>query len=194
MAPLAAADKSVADRLRNYTTSQLVDESGERNWQKEQYYREEKNRSARAQRKPFRQWVDETLSGYETSQKPNFIWALVKRLRFPLKDFDEPGGHNMSDVGWKNLTDGQRDRILALAPTFIPTVTVIPTRSTRRARPIGTMSRAFPSCSICYKPARLGPLANLTRSGIRGHRPSSNIRSMLPYGRRGVAASPPTRL
>jgi hypothetical protein len=126
MAPLAAADKSVADRLRNYTTSQLVDESGERNWQKEQYYREEKNRSARAQRKPFRQWVDETLSGYETSQKPNFIWALVKRLRFPLKDFDEPGGHNMSDVGWKNLTDGQRDRILALAPTFIPTVTVNP--------------------------------------------------------------------
>src|SRR5690554_6417879 len=41
-----------------------------------------------------------------------------------MKDFDEPGGHNMSDVGWKNLTDSQRDRILALAPNFIPTVPV----------------------------------------------------------------------
>lgn len=126
MEPFAAGDKAVADRLRQYTTSQLVDESGERNWRKEQYYRDEKNKAARARRKPFRQWVDETLSGYETSQKPNFIWGLVKHLRNPVKDFDEPGGHNMSDVGWKNLTDGQHERILALAPSFISTVTVKP--------------------------------------------------------------------
>lgn len=127
MQPFAAADKAVADRLLHYTTSQLLEADGEDNWQKKQYYREEKAKVARAERKPFGQWVDEMLSEYETTQKPNFIWGLVKNLAHPVKDWDEPGGRNMSDVGWNHLTDEQRNRIVALAPGFIASVTVNPT-------------------------------------------------------------------
>lgn len=123
--PFAAADKAVADRLLHYTTSQLI-EHGEPNWQKDQYYRDEKTKVARAQRKPIRQLVDEMLTGYETTQQPNFIWGLVKHLAYPVKDWDEPGGHNMSDVGWKHLTGEQRQRIISLAPGFIASVTVNP--------------------------------------------------------------------
>lgn len=120
------ADPAIADRLRTYTTSSLVEKDGQPNWQKDQHYRDEKRNAERAQRKPFRQLIDELLTGYETTQKPNFVWGLVHRLTYPVKDPDDPGGNNLSDIGWKHLADEHRARMLALAPNFILSVTVNP--------------------------------------------------------------------
>ncbi len=154
--PFAAADKTIADRVRLYTTSQLVDSNGERNWQKEQYYRDEKAKAERAQRKTFRQWVDETMTGYETTRKPNFVWGLVKHLAYPMRDFGDSDSQNVSEIGWKCLTEEQRQRILAFGPDFISTVTVVPSEvydpgqtywSYLRELPCGTYVVAHFNCA-----------------------------------------------
>lgn len=122
----AEEDADADKRLLHFITSPLVDSDGNPNWKREHHYREEKRKAARAHRKTFRQQVDESISGYETTQKPNFIWGLVRRLTYPVKELDDEGFHNSGDVGWKHLSDEQRARVRALAPGFLASVTVSP--------------------------------------------------------------------
>lgn len=124
MTPFAEKDAAVAERLRLYTTSSLVEKDGTPNNIKADFERNEKREAQRAQRKPFRQVIDDLIGNYEATKQPNPIWGLVQRLSDPVREYDEPGGHNMSDVGWKNLTDEQRARMLAFAPDFLASVTV----------------------------------------------------------------------
>ena len=122
--PFAESSKAVAERLLQHTTCALFEANGEPNWQKAHFYREEKRKAERASRKPFRLLIEESLAGYETTEEPRFIWELVHRLNRPVMDPDEEGFHNSSDVGWKHLSDEHRARILAFAPTFLPSVAV----------------------------------------------------------------------
>lgn len=122
--PFAKADAAVADRLLLYTTSQLFEKNGEPNWQKGHHYGEEQRLAERAKRKPLKQRVDEALSGYEKTQKPNFIWGLVHLLNCMMREFDEENFPNSGEVAWKHLDDEQWARIRALAPGFLTSVTV----------------------------------------------------------------------
>lgn len=126
MMPMADADPEVAERMLIYTSSPLIERNGEPNWRKDDHYRREKREAELASRKPFKQQIDEALTDYEGSGKHNPIWWLIHRLTHPVKDFDEPGGNNMSDIGWKHLTDVQHARILALTPRFISETQVNP--------------------------------------------------------------------
>lgn len=124
MIPYAETDATVAERMRFYTTCSLVENDGEPNWQKDDYYRKEKRAAELARRKPFKQQVDEFLGRYESTQKPEAIWSLTKYLGYRLEDLDEHDIGIASDLGWKHLTDEHRARIRALTPGFIATVKV----------------------------------------------------------------------
>lgn len=124
MTPFAESDAAVAERLRLYTTSNLFEKDGTPNYHKTDYERKEKREAQRAQRKPFRQLIDDLIGNYESTKQPNAIWGLVHRLSDPVREYDEPGGYNMGEIGWKHLTDEQRARMLAFAADFISSVTV----------------------------------------------------------------------
>lgn len=118
MLPWSEADSAIAHRVL-LSTSTPLRQAGRPHWKKAEYYREVKDKAARANRIPFAERIDQLLSRYESERKPEPIWRLMVCLTSPVKDPDEPGGNNMSEIGWKHLSSQQRNRMLAFAPDYL---------------------------------------------------------------------------